>query len=148
MKTTEYLAAVKAKLNIHSDYKLSKALNVPSSLIAKYQAGKNVPGPVVAFRIAEILGDQPAAVIADFELERAEKSGKSDDAEEWRGIVKKLGGLAATILVALGIGGSPNADAGLRTLSTDGQFIHRIQQKKRRRHAGFFDGLAPAMALA
>lgn len=126
MKTSEYLAAVKAKRNITSDYKLSKALGVSESLMSKYQKGTVVPGPVVAFRIAEILGDQPAAVIADLELERAEKTGKADDAEEWRGFAKKLGGMAATILVALGMGGSPNADARLQTLSTDNASIHRI----------------------
>jgi transcriptional regulator with XRE-family HTH domain len=126
MKATEYLAAVKAKLNLTSDYKLAKALNIPSSLIAKYQAGKNVPGPLVAFKVAEILGDQPAAVIADFELERAEKAEKADDAEEWKGFVKKLGGVAATILVAMGIGGIPNADARLASQSIEQQSIHRI----------------------
>ncbi|CAN7399478.1 hypothetical protein LJR129_002473 [Acidovorax sp. LjRoot129] len=127
MKTLEYLAAVKAKRNITSDYKLSKALNVPSSLIAKYQAGKVVPGPLVAFKIAEILGDQPAAVIADFELERAEKTEKTDDAEEWRGFVKKLGGAAASILLVMGLGGFSNADARLDNRSNNQLDIHRIK---------------------
>lgn len=113
MKTAEYLAAVKAKRNITSDYKLSKVLGVTNSQMSKYQSGAVVPGPIVAFRIAEILGDQPAAVIADFELERAEKAEKADDAEEWKGFVKKLGGAAATILVAVGLGGFSNADARL-----------------------------------
>lgn len=126
MKTSEYLAAVKAKRNITSDYKLSKALGVTNSQMSKYQSGTVVPGPVVAFRIAEILGDQPAAVIADLELERAEKTGKADDAEEWKSFVKKLGGVAATILVAMGMGGTPNADARLSQLSTGDQSIHRI----------------------
>lgn len=126
MKTAEYLAAVKAKRNITSDYKLSKALGVTNSQMSKYQNGTVVPGPIVAFRIAEILGDQPAAVIADFELERAEKAEKADDAEEWKGFVKKLGGAAATILVALGVSGNPNADNRLAQSSSTGTHIHRI----------------------
>jgi transcriptional regulator with XRE-family HTH domain len=113
MKTAEYLAAVKAKRNITSDYKLAKALGLQQSLVTKYQKGTTVPGPLVAFKIAEILGDQPAAVIADFELERAEKTEKADDAEEWRGFVKKLGGAAASILLVMGLGGFSNADARL-----------------------------------
>lgn len=126
MKTTEYLAAVKAKRNITSDYKLSKALGVSESLMSKYQKGTVVPGPLVAFKIAEILGDQPSAVIADLELERAEKAEKTDDAEEWKSFVKKLGGVAATILVAVGCGGFSNADAKLPS-SAEGQLvIHRI----------------------
>ena len=118
MKATEYLAAVKAKKNITSDYKLSKALKISTQMASKYARGENIPGPVVAFRVAEILGEQPAAVIADFELERAERDQKEDEVEEWKGFAKKLGGLAATILVALGMGGNSNADARLSHLST------------------------------
>lgn len=146
MKTAEYLAAVKAKRNITSDYKLSKALGIQASLVAKYQAGKSIPGPLVAFKIAEILGDQPAAVIADLELERAEKTEKTDDAEEWKSFVRKLGGVAATILVAVGMGGMSNADAKLAQSVDNLPHIHRIKSKKKR--AGWLDGLMPAVAFA
>lgn len=128
MKATEYLTAVKTKLNLSSDYKLAKALALPPSLVSKYMAGKNVPGPLVAFKVAEILGDQPAAVIADFELERAEKAEKADDSEEWKKVIRRIGGTAATILVALGIGGIPNADARLASSAKDYQSIHRINK--------------------
>ena len=136
MKTAEYLAAVKTKLNLSSDYKLAKALKVRQTLVSKWQHGKNVPGPVVAFRIAEILGDQPTAVLADFELERAEKTGDVEEVEEWRGIMQRLGGTAASILLALGLAGSPNADAGLRAPGAVEQSTHRIYQKKRRSGTG------------
>ena len=117
MKAVEYFAAVKAKRNITSDYKLSKVLGISTQLTSRYTNGQNIPGPIVAFRIAEILGEQPAAVIADFELERAERDQKEDEVEEWKGFAKRLGGLAATILVALGVGGFSNADARLATFA-------------------------------
>lgn len=126
MKAVEYFAAVKAKRNITSDYKLSKVLGISTQLTSRYTKGQNIPGPIVAFRIAEILGEQPAAVIADFELERAERDQKEDEAEEWKGFAKKLGGIAATILVAVGMGGFSNADARLAQPSSTGTHIHRI----------------------
>lgn len=117
MNTREYLAAVKAKLNLTSDYQLCKALGLPSSLISKYQKGQNVPGPLTGFKIAEILGDQPAAVIADLERERAEKMEKSGDVSDWDGLIKKIGGGAASILLVCSMGLGANADAASSRVS-------------------------------
>lgn len=148
MKTVDYLAAVKQKLNLSTDYKLAKALGVPSNLVSKYQSGKNIPGPLTCFKIAEILGDQPAAVIADLELERAEKTAKDQDADEWKGLIKKLGGAAMSILLAAGLGGFSNADAHLQHSQNDANNTHRIKSKKRTRRASPWVGLMPAAAVA
>lgn len=113
MKTADYLAECKSKLNVTSDYKLAKALKISTQLMAKYAKGQSVPGPVVAFRIAEILGDQPAAVVADLEAERAERDGKPEDADYLRGLVRRIAGGAASILLAAGFGGFLNSDANL-----------------------------------
>lgn len=113
MKTADYLAAVKAKRNITSDYALGKALKVSKQTAGKYARGEAIPGPVVAFRVAEILGDQPAAVIAVFESERAERDGRTEEVDELRHWLRKIGGAAASILLATGLGGFPNADATL-----------------------------------
>lgn len=148
MKTVEYLAAVKAKLEITSDYKLAKALGIPSNLVAKYQSGKNVPGPLTCFKIAEILGDQPAAVIAELELERAEKMAKNDDATAWKGLIQKIGGGAMSVLFMLGGGGISNADAKLATdrsqiNAVNGGYIVSRKQKKKVWRNRWFTGLLP-----
>jgi hypothetical protein len=151
MKTAEYLAAVKAKLDISSDYKLAKALGISTQRMAKYSKGQDVPGPVVAFRIAEILGDQPAAVVADFEAERAEKMGKEDELEEWRGWVQSVrrafGFAGVSILLAAGNGGISNANAGLAHAPTV-DTAHIVSTRRKRKKAGWFDGLMPSMSLA
>ena len=145
MKTVDYLAAVKAKLNITSDYKLAKALGIPSNLVAKYQAGKNVPGPLTCFKIAEILGDQPAAVIAELELERAEKMDKGDDATAWKSLIQKIGGGAMGVLLMLGGGGISNADAKLATDRgpLNAETVYTSSRKKKKR-GHWFAGLLPA----
>ena len=130
MNTQEYLSAVKAKLGISTDYKLAKALGVSRQLASKYVLGKNVPGPLVAFRIAEILGDQPSAVIADLEAERAEKGGKEAEAHEWHEIARRL---AASILLAVGVGSFPNADARLAQVEQPSQERTSYSPKRRRR---------------
>jgi predicted transcriptional regulator len=113
MKTADYLAAVKAQLKITSDYGLAKALKISKQAASKYASGERIPGPVVAFRVAEILGEQPAAVVAIFEQERAERVADEEEASEWREWVKRLGGAAASILLAAGFGGLPNGGADL-----------------------------------
>jgi hypothetical protein len=151
MKTADYLAAVKAKRNIVSDYKLAKALSISTQLASKYVKGQSVPGPVVAFRIAEILGDQPAAVVADLEAERAEKMGKEDELEEWRAwlqTARRARGFAgASILLAAGSGGISNANAGLAHAPTV-DTAHIVSTRRKRKKAGWFDGLMPSMSLA
>ena len=122
MKTSEYIAAVKAKLNVSSDYAVAKALGTSRQRVSGFVNGKTVPGPLTAFKIAEILGDQPAAVIADFEAERAEKMGKDEDLDAWRAVLqqlRKVAGLAGmSILLAAGSAGFSNADARLATQPT------------------------------
>lgn len=143
MKSTEYLARVREKLNLKTDYQVAKALKVRPSLGYKYISGKVIPGPLVAFTVAEILGDQPAAVIADFEAERAERMGKEEDVEEWKGILQKI---AASILLALGLGHFPSADARLAH-SAQVENLRIGSKPKRKRRARPFDGLM-SLALA
>ena len=113
MNTREYLAAVKAKHNIVSDYALAKLLHVSRHRVSEWQAGKGAMGPLMCFKVAELLGEQPAAVVAEIELERAEAAAKEEDADAWKKVIRRMGGTAATILVALGVGGISNADAKL-----------------------------------
>lgn len=142
MKTSDYLAALRLKLRTAekpaTDYRLAKALRISTQVMANYSSGRNIPGPVVAFRIAEILGDQPAAVIADLEAERAERDGKTEDADYLRGMLKKLGGAAASILLAVGFGGFPNGD-GTLAHSADRSSVYASYRRR-----GWWGGSLPA----
>lgn len=146
MKAINYLALVKAKLHITTDYALAKALKVSKQTAGKYSSGAVVPGPVVAFRVAEILGDQPAAVVADFEAERAERDGKGDDAEYLRRAIKRLGGTAAawlaTILVAGGLGSFPSIGKASEPVQSAAHITHRIKRRPR----GWWGGELPTAA--
>jgi DNA-binding transcriptional regulator YdaS (Cro superfamily) len=141
MKTTEYIAAIKARHNVTSDYAVSKLLGVSRTSVSEWQKGKGAFGTLTCFKVAELLGDQPAAVIADIELERAEQLQKEDDADAWRKWVKRLGGTAASVLLAAGLGGMSNADARLAS-SQNSSNIHIVSTKKKRGWWGGPLGLA------
>lgn len=148
MKTTEYLDAIKTRHNKTSDYAIAKLLGVTTGKVSEWRSGRTLPGNLACFKIAELLGDQPAAVIADIELERAERAEKTDDADAWKGLIQKIGGGALSVLLMMGGGGISNADAKLAadrgTLKAE-QSIHRIFKKRRQKvwRNRWFAGLLP-----
>jgi transcriptional regulator with XRE-family HTH domain len=133
MNTSDYLSAVKAKLNITSDYALAKALGVSRQRASDYVLGKSVPATLVAFTIAEILGEQPAGVIAELELERAEKMAKEGDVELWKARLRRLGGAAASILLGALMLGQPNGGAASELSAHIDASIHRIKRRRKKK---------------
>jgi predicted transcriptional regulator len=111
--TAQFIAAIKTKHSISSDYAVSKLLRVSRQTVSQYQLGKRQFDTRTCFKVAELLGDQPAAVIAAIEAERAEKAGRAEEADDWKGVLRKVGGAAMSILLAAGLGGFSNADAKL-----------------------------------
>lgn len=72
MKTTvQWLDAVKARLDLPSDYAAAKALNVTRSAVSKYRLGRSVFDEKTCIRVAEILGVDPLEVIASARVESA-----------------------------------------------------------------------------
>ncbi|WP_027794549.1 helix-turn-helix domain-containing protein [Paraburkholderia acidipaludis] len=72
MKTTvEWLDAVKARLDLPSDYAAAKALNVTRGAVSKYRNQQSVFDEKTAIRVAEILGSDPLEVIASARVESA-----------------------------------------------------------------------------
>jgi transcriptional regulator with XRE-family HTH domain len=102
MKTTgEYLDAVKAKLDLPSDYATAKALGVTPSAVSKYRLGRSQPDDLVCARIAEILVIEPMEVIAATHFERS-----SDERARklWESIWGKAAGAIALNLIACAVG--------------------------------------------
>jgi transcriptional regulator with XRE-family HTH domain len=147
--TIGYIAAIKKAHGITSDYAVAKLLGVNRQSVSMYKSGKRQFDTRTCFRVAELLKDQPAAVIAHIEAERAEKAGREDEAADWRGVLKKIGGAAASILLAAGIGGFSNADATLARPAMDSTG-YTSSKTKRRKKATPWSGLlsfSPAFAL-
>ncbi len=83
--TLQYLDEAKRKLNVESDYALSKRLGCTTSAISNYRAGRSRMDDVMAVKVAEILERNPLELLASLNLERA----KDEDVRRvWQGILE------------------------------------------------------------
>lgn len=111
MKAAEWINRVKKARGWESDYRVAKELGFKANTISMYRTHGGTMDDTIALKVANSLEIDPAIVLADQAMER------SKDAEArgaWATILQRLGGVAATILVAAGLGGIPNAEAKLR----------------------------------
>lgn len=99
MKPSAYLDAVKAQLNINSDYELAKRLEIPNANMPGMRNGSRKVSNDIAFKLAIALELDPASVVADLEEQR-EKNPKRRDF--WRSFLSRASmlvvGLACTLV--------------------------------------------------
>ena len=97
MDTNQILDAVKAKLGLKTDYKLSKYLNhISTGRISGWRAGKSRPDDETCFIFAEILEIEAGAIIAATKLNNP----KEENREFWNKQAKKYAaafGIIATL---------------------------------------------------
>jgi hypothetical protein len=86
MKTTEYIDALRVKLNARSDYHLAQMLVMQQNQLARYRKGGTFDNNMAA-RVAKILELPPFAIIADMELERAKDDKAREMWQEIRGFI-------------------------------------------------------------
>lgn len=98
--TTDFLDMLKAKRGLRSDYALCKLLGWTSSRIANYRKKRSFLEDDTAVLVAEMLEIDPAIVLAAVHFERAKKEAEK---AVWMGMWERLGGLAASVLAALGV---------------------------------------------
>lgn len=101
MKTTiDFLSDLKAAYNLTTDGQLHRLLGVSRASISRLQSGKDYFGDENAIKVANLLKIDPAFVLASVHFERAKK-----DAEKavWKGIIERLGGLAASVLLVIAL---------------------------------------------
>jgi hypothetical protein len=98
MKPSAYLDAVKAQLNIATDYELAKRLEVPRGHVAEYRNGKRGVPLAAAFKLAIALQLDPAQVVADLEEQREKNTSRRDF---WRGFLSRASTVIAVVLCTL-----------------------------------------------
>lgn len=98
MKIAELLDRAKHDAGIESDYALAKALGIHKARVSAYYSGKEAPNEWACLRISEITGIPLDTVIATV------KAASEKDVERravWENYMKRLGGLAASVLITL-----------------------------------------------
>lgn len=113
MKPSAYLDAVKAQLNIESDYQLEKRLEVGKGHVNEMRSGKRGIPLNIAFKLAIALQLDPAQVVADLEEQR-EKNEKRRDF--WRSFLSRAPMLIAVLACTLALSFSAISGSAPRAL--------------------------------
>ena len=88
MKTTaQWLDAVKARLELPSDYAAAKVLGVTRASVSSWRNGRTTFDDDTAFLVAEILDVNPLEVMVS---SRAERSKNDDQRHAWEGRWEKF----------------------------------------------------------
>lgn len=99
MKTQDYLDAVRQRLDLPSDYAISKVLGITRESVSALRNGKNGMGLETCMKIAEILQIDEHIVYADTQVERA----KTPEAMDfWRSISEKFSASFNALLLGRG----------------------------------------------
>lgn len=101
MRPSEYLDALRVKLNAPSDYALQKPLGVTKAAISKYRNNRAHFDDDVCIRVAQLLGKEQGFVILDMHMERAKTP---QERAAWQMIFQ---GFLTLLLPANGKGFSP-----------------------------------------
>ena len=106
MKTTiEILEALKTKNDGASDYRIAKILDISVATVSVWRTGKGSFNDSTAIKIAKILEVEPGQILAAAHAERAK-----NDSERmvWDDIYKRLGGMAAALILVFGLVAAPS----------------------------------------
>lgn len=111
MNTVQLLDAVRTAKNLPSDYAAAAALGLTRSQVSRYRVGKDFMSDETARRAAELIGADPAVLMAQM---HAERSKDNETRAVWRSIAERLqrAGVAACVILSLGFwSGGPDGGA-------------------------------------
>lgn len=129
MKAAEWIDRVKTAKGWDSDYRVAKELGLSRSAVSLYRSKASTMDDDAAVKVAECLGAAPEVVLLDQAIERT----KSTEAKAaLAGLLKRLGGAAASILLAAGMTIFPNGNNSLAGGLDAHDDIHRGKSRKRK----------------
>lgn len=83
MKPYDLIVKYREKLGLRSDYEAAKKLGLTKAAISTVKAGNGF-GNDTAWKIAEVIGMEPAKVIAICEVVRAQNANDKDRVKMWK----------------------------------------------------------------
>jgi hypothetical protein len=103
----DFLNQLKAELKVSSDYELAKVLGMRQQRISNYRNGTTRFDGQMCRRIEHILRLPRGTVGAWAMAERAARAKQEEDRTYWQDILKRLGGTAAAVALAVGLAPPP-----------------------------------------
>lgn len=100
MDISKVLDDAKSALNIDTDYKLAKALELPNGYITLWRQGSRIPDAYACARLAEVLGINPLELIAKVEAETEKNEARRT---YWKKVAERMaaGAVAGFFVIAL-----------------------------------------------
>lgn len=154
MKTAELIDLARARAGIQSDYRLAKVLGLTPQTISQWRSGKSFPDMLRVFQLAQMAELQHIdTAVAAIELERVKA--RPEQATAWRQVLQKLGGIAAAVIVSVGLGGLAGVanPASARVAGEPGgssaavdRSIHSARKRRRSTRSTIADAAAVALA--
>lgn len=133
--TLDFLQAVKVKTGINSDYGIAPILGVTRAAVSNYRRKHGYFDDLVCVRVAEILEIDPIIVISAI---NAERSKDEKTRLIWANLYEKFGGVAAAVLIGVGLIGAPN----LSKAELNDHFVKRVYYVKSRKNRRLYNPLA------
>jgi len=128
-KTNYYLDSCLAKTGAPSDYALAKILGITRSGLSKYRNNKTQMDDSVCLKVASILEIEPMIVISAMHAERARSE---KEKAVWTALFEKLGGMAASVLIATTIFSTP-APVKASEQATSYNNVYYVKSRRRKR---------------
>lgn len=155
MNTAQLLDLARERAGIPSDYRIAKLLSVAQQTVSNWRHGRAWPTLLQVFKLAEWAGIEPALAVAEIERYRTECQGREEQASAWRQVLEKLGGIAAAVIVSVGLGGLTGVanPASARVAGEHGgssaavdRSIHSARKRRRSTRSPIADAAAVALA--
>lgn len=110
--TTRLLEAVRQRTTTGSPYSVAKALGISSQRVYRYMSGQDeMQDDAAITRAAELIGEDPAALLAEFQAERTKSPVARDHWKRLAALARQHGGTVAALFIMLSATMSPKGYA-------------------------------------
>ena len=130
--TVEFLDALRARLDIKSDYALRLSLDVTKAAVSDYRTGKSHFSDEVALRVAALLDLDPGYVLACIHAERTKRPLVRD---AWEKVARGLAASLAAVFVGVS-SPSPSQAAPLPSSAAENSTVYIMSKRRRRPKTG------------
>lgn len=96
MDMSKVLDEAKEKLGVASDYGLAKKLGIPNPRISEYRSGKATPDAYSCARLADALGVDPLALLAQVEAATEKNEARRN---YWRALCERVGVTVLSVFI-------------------------------------------------
>lgn len=101
MDISKVLDEARQHLDVTTDYALAKKLEIPNNYLADYRRGKRTPDAYACARLADALGVDPLALLAQVEAATEKNEARRN---YWRAVSERVGaGIVAGLLVVFSV---------------------------------------------